>query len=205
MGPLVMTGLVLFGAAIGLGVLASQTRPAADPADAPRIRAILMVAAAFTQSLGVLAVAAGFLAVELGGAAGQTSAVLVAGLAVAGALVGIVLIAGHAGRVDPPAVLIVAMFVIGLGTLGATTGILAIALDEGGSSLPPDWPFVGLGLVSGSCALALGWVGSRALVAASVHGADLSAIHASEIRRSLPLLLVGLGALGLGMLILFLG
>lgn len=200
-----MTGLVLLGAAIGLGLLASHSRPASVPADAPRIRAILTIAAAFIQGIGVLAVVVGLLAVELGEAAGQTSALLVAGLAVAGALLGIGLIARTAGRVDPKAALLGAMFVIGLGTLGAVTGILAIVLDERASSLPPDWPFVAIGVISGACALAIGWIGGHALAAASAGDADLVAIRAGMLRRIVPLALVGDGAIGVAMLMLFVG
>jgi F0F1-type ATP synthase membrane subunit c/vacuolar-type H+-ATPase subunit K len=205
MGPLAMTGLVLLGAAIGLGLLASRSRPVSVRTDAPRIRAILTIAAAFIQSIGVLAVVVGLLAVELGAAAGQNSALLVAGLAVAGALLGIGVIARHAGRVDPQAALLGAMFAIGLGTLGAVTGIFAIVLDERGSDVPPDWPFVAIGVISGACALGIGWIGGRALTAATVADADLAAIRTGMLRRIVPLVIVGVVAMGVAMLMLVVG
>jgi len=204
MGPLALTGLVCLGAAIGLGLLASQARPATDPADAPRMRGLLTLAAAFIQGIGVLAVVVGLLAVESGKAAGSSSAVLVAGLALAGALLGIALIVRDAGRVDPRAALLGAMFTIGLGTLGAVVGILAIVLDERASTSPPDWLFVAIGLVGGACALAIGRVGSRALMAATARNADLAAIQARMLRRIVPLAVVGDGAIGVAALILLL-
>jgi hypothetical protein len=199
-GPLALTGLICLGAAIGLGLLASRARPVADPADAPRVRATLTVAAAFVQSLGVLAVVVGLLAVELGAAGGQPSAVAVAGLALAGTLIGIALIARHAGRVDPQAALLGAMFTIGLGTLGAVVGIMAVVIDERGTNHVPDWPFIVLGLIGGSCALVMGWFGGRAMDAAAVDRPDLVAIQSALTRRCLPLLAVGVGAIGLAVL-----
>ena len=205
MGPLAMTGLVLLGAAIGLGLLASRSRPASVRTDAPRIRALLTIAAAFIQGIGVLAVVVGLLAVELGDAAGQSSAPVVAGLAVAGALLGIGIIARSAGRVDPQAALLGAMFTIGLGTLGAVTGILAIVLDERGTGAPPDWPFIVVGIVGGVCALSIGWVGGRALTAATAADADLAAIRTAMLRRIVPLDVVAIAAIGVGLLLLVVG
>ena len=202
MGPLAMTGLVLLGAAIGLGLLASRSRPASVRTDAPRIRALLTIAAAFIQGIGVLAVVVGLLAVELGDAAGQSSALVVAGLAVAGALLGIGI---SAGRVDPQAALLGAMFTIGLGTLGAVTGILAIVLDERGTGAPPDWPFIVVGIVGGVCALSIGWVGGRALTAATAADADLAAIRTAILRRIVPLDVVAIAAIGVVLLLLVVG
>ena len=192
MGPLAMTGLVLLGAAIGLGLLASRSRPASVRTDAPRIRALLTIAAAFIQGIGVLAVVVGLLAVELGDAAGQSSALVVAGLAVAGALLGIGIIARSAGRVDPQAALLGAMFTIGLGTLGAVTGILAIVL-------------IVVGIVVEVCDLSIGCVGDRALTAATAADADRAAIRTAMLRRIVPLDVVAIAAIGVGLLLLVVG
>ena len=128
-----------------------------------------------------------------------------AGLAVAGALVGIAFIVRRADRVDRQAAVLAGLFAAGLGMLGLVIGALAAILDERATSLPPDWPFLTIGLVSGACALAIGWVGGRALAAASASDADLPAIQVALLRRCLPLMVVGNGAIGLALLILFFG
>jgi F-type H+-transporting ATPase subunit c len=200
-----MTGLVCLGAALGLGLVTSHARPARDPADTSAVRGMFIVTAAFVQGIGVWAVVGGILAVIYGKAGGAPAAVLAAGLALTGTVLGIALVLRQLDRVDRSAALLGAMFTTGLGTLGAVIGILAIVLDERATTLPPDWPFVAIGLISGFCALAAGWLGGRAEALATTDGADLPAIRAGMVRRQLPFLVVGNGAVAAAILILLFG
>jgi F0F1-type ATP synthase membrane subunit c/vacuolar-type H+-ATPase subunit K len=204
-GPLAMAGLICLGAALGLGLVSSHARSARDPADALQVRGMFIVTAAFVQGIGVLSVVGGIISVIYGKAGGAPSAVLAAGLALSGTVLGIALILRQLDRVDRPAALLGAMFTTGLGTLGAVIGILAIVLDERATTLPPDWPFVAIGLVSGICALAAGWFGGRAQALATTDGADLAAIRAGMLRRQMPVVVVGNCAVAVAILILLFG
>ena len=53
MGPLVMTGLATFGAAVGIGLLMSGTYPTSEPIDGrvPTSRGLAIVLMAFSFSL----------------------------------------------------------------------------------------------------------------------------------------------------------
>ncbi len=203
MGPLAMTGLICLGAAIGLGLLTAQARPVARLADPAPARSIMVTAAAFIEGIGVLGVVAGVLAVVLGKAAGASSGALVTGLGLSGTLIGIILIVRHADHVDRQAALLGAMFAMGLGVLAAVVGTLAIVLDERATTIPPDWSFVVVGLVSGAAALLMGRAGGQALAAAAVAeiGA-LPAIRTTFLRRLLPLELFGLGGAAIAIAIL---
>ena len=67
MGPLLMTGLNIFGATVGVGLVAARMRPLAVPAAAPPTpRNLAVTVIAFCSGIGVLGAVLGILAIEDG-------------------------------------------------------------------------------------------------------------------------------------------
>ncbi|MEO8437987.1 MAG: hypothetical protein ABI562_05970 [Chloroflexota bacterium] len=196
MGPMLMTGLAVFGATIALGLIASNTPrstgPTRDPAS-PRGLAIILMAIAL--GIAVLGVVVGLLAIFRGETSDPSSGLLATGPAVAGAILGLGLIVRRVGNTDPTATAYGVANIIGQGVLGAVVAVLAVLVVEEGTGKPADWPFVILGLASAAAALGIGLTGARSLQALA--GADEStakAIRARQISRCLLFQAVGVGA-----------
>ncbi len=207
MGPLLLTGLACFGAAVANGLLAASTsRPAVETAPAARARALVVVLVAFASGIGILGVVAGLLAVFLGELRGPTAALLAAGPAVVGALIGLGLIVRRTGTLDPGVSTIAALQTIGMGVLGIVVATLAVTIVEKGTTRISDWPFVLLGLASATAAVAIGATGAR--VIPKITGTDdatARAMFSAQIARCLPFEAVGAGACAIGVMLIVAG
>lgn len=187
MGPLVMTGLATFGAAVGVGLLLSGTYPTTEPIDrrVPGSRSLAIVLMAFCEGIGVLGVVAGNLAVTLDGKVGANDALLAAGPAVTGALIGIAIVVRNRPTVNTALVPIATSFIVGMAMLGIVVAVLVVTLGDVGSKHPIDGPFEILGFVSVGASLAIGRTGATAI--RSMEGASdeaRKAISGRQIARS---------------------
>ncbi len=187
MGPLVMTGLATFGAAVGIGLLMSGTYPTSEPIDGrvPTSRGLAIVLMAFCAGLGVLGIVAGLLAVMLDVTVEPNDSLLAAGPAVMGALVGIAIIVRNRPTMNAALVPISISFIVGMAMLGVMVTVIAFSLGGLGTNLPIDGPFEILGLVSLIASVAIGRSGAAAI--RSMNGASddaRRAISGRQIARS---------------------
>lgn len=204
MGPMLMTGLTCFGAAVAIGLLAAATSQPTTPTIGPSpSRSLAIISMAIAAGSGVLGVVVGLIAVVSGAVADPSTGVLAAAPAILGGVIGLGLIVRGAGSLDGAIVLYAALFLLGMATLGPVVALMATFIPGDGGTPPSDWPFVILAVAAGGSALAIGLMGARSLQALA--GADEStakAIVVRQISRSLPFQLVGIGATVIAILLL---
>ena len=207
MGPLVMTGLATFGAAIGVGLLLSGTYPTTEPVDrrGPSGRSPAIVLMAFSMGIGTLGVVAGLLAAMTDGDVGGTAWLLAAGPAVVGAIIGIAIIVRNQPTANEQLVPIAVSFVVGMAVLGAVVAMLALTFADVGAKHPISGPFEVLGLISLASAIGIGLTGADAV--GSMNGAELAtarAISARQIRRGALFQAAGVAASAVSIVIIML-
>jgi len=197
MGPLVLTGLAAFGAAIGVGwVVASTSATTPVPQDrrAPSARRFAITSLAYTQGTAVLAAVAGILSVTLRAAPTGSDRLLAAGPAVLGALIGLGLVAQRGRAADRAVAAQGVMFILSAAVLGVVTTLLANVLTSTASA-PIEGPFAVLGVVAMAAALALGVNGAQAVRAmADVDETETKRVMARWVVRSTLLQIPGAGA-----------
>jgi F0F1-type ATP synthase membrane subunit c/vacuolar-type H+-ATPase subunit K len=176
MGPLIVAGLALAGAAIGIAQTAARARGSTGPT-APAIRATAVLGLAFTQGVGVLGAVVAILAISVRQAGDATSGVVVIVIAGAGALIGLAILARAGDGVHPSVRGLGLLDVSSDAMLGLVIGVLAATLGEG-AAIGLDAVFVVLGLVALVAAVAIGQIAGTALVAIST-----TPSAADEIRR----------------------
>jgi hypothetical protein len=207
LGPLLLTGMACFGAAVANGLLAASTsRPAVEAAAATRSRRLAILSIVFASGIGIQGVVAGLLAIFLGEVRGPTAALLAAGPAVVGAIVGLGLIVRRAGTLDARVSTLAVAQIILLAVLGIVVALLAVIIVEEGTTRISDWPFVLLGLAAGASAFAIGATG--AWVIPTMTGTDEStatAMYSAQIARFLPFEAVGFGASTIAVLLVAAG
>jgi F0F1-type ATP synthase membrane subunit c/vacuolar-type H+-ATPase subunit K len=175
MGPFLLTGLALAGAAIGIGYATASARSGSG-LGAAQARAVAIIGLAFAQGIGVLGVVVGILAIMERDAGDTNSGIVIALVAGAGAAVGLAVVARASGAERTIRALGL-MYVVGNALLGIVVGILAAILGTG-TALGFDAVFVILGLVAFAAAIMMGRTTAGALAALSSSAAD-----AVEIRR----------------------
>jgi F0F1-type ATP synthase membrane subunit c/vacuolar-type H+-ATPase subunit K len=176
MGPLIVAGLALAGAAIGIAQTTARARGSTGPT-APAIRATAVLGLAFTQGVGVLGAVVAILAISVRQAGDATSGVVVIVIAGAGALVGLAILARAGDGVHPSVRGLGLLYVSSDAMLGIVIGVLAATIGEG-AAIGLDAVFVVLGLVALVAAVAIGQIAGTALVAIST-----TPSAADEIRR----------------------
>jgi F0F1-type ATP synthase membrane subunit c/vacuolar-type H+-ATPase subunit K len=176
MGPLIVAGLALAGAAIGIAQTAARARGLTGPT-APAIRATAVLGLAFAQGVGVLGAVVAILAISVRQAGDATSGVVVVVIAGSGALVGLAILARADDGMHPTVRGLGIQFVGSDAMLGIVIGVLAATIGEG-AAIGLDAVFVILGLVAFVAAVAIGRIAPIALVAIST-----TPSAADEIRR----------------------
>jgi hypothetical protein len=175
-GPLVFTGLALFGAAASIGVVAAASRPptpggmgASRPgvigsvAMVAPVRRLAMILLAFAMGLGVLGVVVGILVVEGDVRIDPASIALVPGLALTGAAIGFAPVIRNRPDLDPWVVSKAALFATGQVVLAVVVAVLAGLIRETGAGRALPEVFLPLGLVSAAGAIGIGIVGAQSL------------------------------------------
>ncbi len=203
MGPFWLTGIVLFGATMALGLLTSSVRPLGTPEAAAPARSLFVIHAAYIEGIGILGVVVGLLAITNGLPAAP---IVVAGPAVVGAGVGLGIVLARRRSLEPTTTTIGAMFIVGLAVLGIVVAILGRTLAVQRTVEVLDWPFIVGGLVAAAAALEIGRSGGIAV--GNTIGADADAaalIRERQIRRCFWAELAALVALGGAITTLLLG
>ncbi|HEX5823046.1 MAG TPA: hypothetical protein VFY18_01180 [Candidatus Limnocylindrales bacterium] len=162
MGPLLLTGLALFGAILGIGLVAQSAavpEAAIDQVSPARRLAVILIA--FAAGCGVLGVVEGLLAITQGAIAGSASAAIPLVSAIAGAVLGLMPVVRNAGRLDPWVTSKAVAFAGGLVALAVVVGFLAAMIQAVPRGSPSDWPFTLLGVVSAAGTIGIGAVGGR--------------------------------------------
>jgi F0F1-type ATP synthase membrane subunit c/vacuolar-type H+-ATPase subunit K len=196
MGPMLMTGLALFAAAVDNGLIASRTFPwptTSGPGSPVRTLAIVLMA--YVEGIAVLGVVVGQLAIFLAGVP-TDAGLLTATLAIVGAIVGIALIVLRRKAADRGITTIAVAFILGSGVLGLVIAVLALTIETPDGSSVADAPFVILGAATAAATLAIGVTGANAM--RSLVGVDLPQarrIYNQQIRRCFPLQGVAIGSL----------
>ena len=184
MGPMLMTGLACFGAAVAIGLLARATwQPTATVVDATT-RSLAYILMAFAEGVAVVGIVVGILAVNAGVVTDPAVGVLAAGPAVLGVVVGMTLVVGAAARSDPQMSFFGVLFIVPLGVLGVVVALLATFLVADAASNLVVWPFLLLAPACAASALAVGMSGGVAI--RSMRGVDeptAVAIHAEGVSR----------------------
>lgn len=210
MGPLLMTGLACFGAAVGIGLLASAAvLPAGPPAAVASYRlasrSLVIVLAAFAEGVAVLGIVVGLLAVESGLVTDPADGIFAAGPALLGALIGLGLILVHSSTLDARTAAFCAMFTIGIGLLGVVVAALAWFIAVPGAETGGGLAFTVLGLVSGTAAVGLGVVGTGGIRTIPDGDADaLKAYQSRVIYRSTPFQVAGIAASAVAIALVYL-
>jgi F0F1-type ATP synthase membrane subunit c/vacuolar-type H+-ATPase subunit K len=203
MGPMLMTGLALFAAAVANGLIASRTFPwPATTGPGSPVRTLAIVLMAYVEGIAVLAVVVGQLAIFLVGVP-TDAGLLAAALAVVGSIVGIELIVLRWKAADRGITTIAVAFILGLGVLGLVIAVLALTVEMPDPSSVADAPFVVLGAATCGATLALGVTGANAM--RSLVGVDLPrarTIYTQQLRRSFPLQAVAIGSLVVGLVLI---
>lgn len=150
---------------------------------------------AFCEGIAILGVVVGLLGVFTDSRTAPADGLLAAGPAVAGAIVGLGVVARSRHTADPRLVFQAATYIIGLANLGIVVAVLAALVGGAGRKHPIDGPiFAILGLVSLGSALALGSNGAQAIMLIEgVDEATARAISSKWIVRSALIQLVGVG------------
>jgi hypothetical protein len=187
-GPLLVTGLSTFGAAVALGLIASGTWPSdgtPTTRQVPTGRSLAIVLMAFCVGVACLGTVVGLLDIFIAGdVADPADGLLAAGPSVVGGLIGLILVGRHARAGDPTVTTLAALYVVTTASLGIVVALLALFVVEEPTKSLPDWPFVIVGLINAACALAIGATGATAV--AGMLGVDeptSSAIARAQIMR----------------------
>lgn len=204
MGPMLMTGLGCFGAAVAIGLLVDATSRPTTPVVGPvPARSLAVISIAIAVGSGVLGVVVGLVAIQTGAVIDPASGVFAAAPAVVGFIVGVVLIVRGRRDVDPAVTAIAVPFLIGQATLGPVVAALAIFIPAESGPVPTEWPFVVLGLVLGASALGIGLTGSRTLRAMKgVDDTTAKVLTARQISMGLPFQLGGIAATAIAILLI---
>jgi hypothetical protein len=205
-----MTGLSCFGAAIALGLIARGGLPPDDPSakrQIPTSRSIAVILMAFCVGAATLGTIVGLLAIFVAGDVAEPSyGLLAAGPAIAGGVIGLILVARHRDQRNPSISAFAAIYILGITALGGTVALLALFIVEEATKSLTDWPFVILGLVSGGAALAIGTTGASAVRA--MQGADeekAKAVTKAVMSRVVWFQIAYLGASIVAILLIVLG
>jgi F0F1-type ATP synthase membrane subunit c/vacuolar-type H+-ATPase subunit K len=175
MGALLLSGLALAGAAIGIAQAVANAREGSGP-NAGLARATAIIGIAVAQGIGVLGAVVGLLAITVREAGDTNSGIVVALVAGAGAVVGLAVVVRGGGTSRTIRALAL-MYVVGNLLLGIVVGILAATLGAG-TAVGFDAVFVALGLVAFGAAVMIGRTTAAALAAISTSPTD-----GVEIRR----------------------
>jgi hypothetical protein len=166
-GPLLMTGLSCFGAAVALGLISTGTWP---PDEAPVSRqvttgrSLAFILMAFSMGVAVLGTVVGLLAIFVAGyVADPAKALLAAGPAVIGGIIALALVARQRGAGDPRISTLAAVYILNIVVLGIVVALLTLFIVQEPAKDLADWPFVILGLINGASALATGATGATAV------------------------------------------
>ena len=171
MGPLLMTGLSCFGAAVALGLISTGTWPPVGEPVGRQVqtgRGLAFILMAFSLGVAALGTVVGLLAILVAGDVDPADGSLAAGPAVADGIIGMVLVVRHRRIGDPSVTTLAAVYVLGIANLGIVVALLALFIVEEPTKSLTDWPFVILGLISGVSALAIGATGASAVRALRV-------------------------------------
>jgi F0F1-type ATP synthase membrane subunit c/vacuolar-type H+-ATPase subunit K len=201
-GPLTLTGLALFGAAVAIGQVASRPARAAASNEVTPARRLAFILIAFATGCGVAGVVVGVLAIEFGRPGDPMEAPVAAVLGIVGAVVGLLPIIRDLGVLDSWVVRRAAPFIAGLAVLGVVIAVLASVIDVPGEAPAQNGAFLVLGLISAAGVIGLGIVGRRMLDDVEAAPATESAAQVSRaIARIIPFELVAYGASIAGILL----
>ncbi len=187
MGPMLYTGLASFGATVALGLIAAGTvRTTASPGWSRGTAIVLM---AFVFGIATLGVVVGIAAIFAGEVSAPSDALLATALAIAGSVIGIVVMARRAGRLDRGIAALGTACMVGIVTLSIVLVLLLVAFDQGVVVAIGVPPLVALGIISGLSALAIGVLGAHGLaVLTTVDAQSAGAIRAQLLRQCTLLL-----------------
>jgi F0F1-type ATP synthase membrane subunit c/vacuolar-type H+-ATPase subunit K len=202
MGALLVAGLAMAGAAIGIAQTAASARDGTGPNDA-LVRATAIVGMAFAQGIGILGTVVGLLAIFVLDAGDASSGVAEALVAGAGALVGLAIVARAGDAVDARVRLLGLLYIMGSATLGIVVGVLA-ALTGSGRAVGSDAILAILGLIGFGAAISIGRIAAPALVAMSTTPSDAIDIRRGFIRTATIAQSVGTIAMVAAIALLFL-
>jgi hypothetical protein len=198
--------MALFGAAVAVGTIATRTTPPPPGPSSARVtpvRRLALILIAFASGCGVSGVVAGILGIELVGAIDPASSAIVAGLAIAGAVIGLLPIVRDAGRFDPWVVSKAIIAIVCLAVLGLVVAVLASVIRAVVAAGPPAWPFPILGLISAGGSIGLGLVGGRSLPAIAAANEETGiALMAKAIPRIVPFELAAYGSAIVGIVLI---
>jgi F0F1-type ATP synthase membrane subunit c/vacuolar-type H+-ATPase subunit K len=185
MGAMLMTGLACLGATIAIALIATSTlRPVGVSTDPPTSRSLAIILLAFVQGVAVLGVVVGLLAIFAGKVPDPASGLIAAGPAVAGAIVGLVLVVRNRRASDPKLLAIGATYIVAPAMLGVVVALLANFVVVVGAPRLLDWPFIILGATSSASALAIGVTGARTIRStAGVNEQTRKALTSAQISR----------------------
>jgi F0F1-type ATP synthase membrane subunit c/vacuolar-type H+-ATPase subunit K len=203
MGALLVAGLAMAGAAIGIAQTAAGARGGTGP-NAALVRATAIVGMAFAQGIGILGTVVGLLAITVVDGGDATSGVVEACVAGAGVLVGLAIVARAGDAIDARVRLLGLLYIMGSATLGIVVGVLA-ALIGSGRVVGSDAIFVILGLIGFGAAIKIGRTAGPALAAMSTTPSDAIDIRRRLIRTATITQSVGTIAMVAAIALLFLG
>jgi F0F1-type ATP synthase membrane subunit c/vacuolar-type H+-ATPase subunit K len=203
MGPLIVAGLALAGAAIGIAQTAAGARDGTGP-NAALVRATAIVGMALGQGIGVLGTVVGLLATFALDAGDASSGIVEACVAGAGALAGLAIVARAGDDLDARVRLLGLLYIMGGATLGIVVAVLAALLGSG-RAVGSDPVLVVLGLIGFGSAITIGRTAAPALVAMSMTPSDAPDIRRRFIRSATIAQSVGTVAMVAAIALLFLG
>ena len=196
MGPLLMTGLNIFGATVGVGLVAARMRPLAAPAaEPPTPRNLAMTAIAFCSGIGVLGAVVGILAIEYGLASDPAGPIAAIVPALLGAVIGLAIVARHWSETDRTVASIGVLFIGSQAVLAVVVGTLSVVLRESAGAALNPWLFAALGTVAAGSTIALGLTGARGVeTMAAAPTADARRVMSRQMTRIVPFEIVGVVA-----------
>lgn len=195
MGPLLLTGLSVFGALLAIGlVVASSTAPASGGALTPARRLALIVIALAT-GCGVVGIVAGLLAITAGARLEPGSTRLLLTLTAAGCLVAPFVVLRAPGPVDRWVLARAAGLGGGLALLAVVVGILSLVIHQFVSGSTPPWAYLVLGLIGAGGIIGVGIAGARSIrEVGRLDEEPARAATSKAIARILPFEAIGYGA-----------
>ena len=212
MGPFLVVGAACFGGAVAIGLITSAAVQAASSSTQPlAVRALYVLSVAFREGTGVLGVIIGFLAITLADVGDGSTAIVVAVLAVGGAVAGLIL----ASRGGPDVARLRSLgvpFIGGLGTLGLVVAVLGVIMGSGATMKTGDGPFAIVALILFVVQLLAGILAARdiAELGGSPSGGDaavttpgtLEYVRARAIRVAALMQLIVVAAVTIAILLL---
>jgi hypothetical protein len=215
-GPLVFTGLALFGSAAAIGLVTAASSPPPGPTGGPRpgaigsvtvvaaVRRLCLILIAFAMGLGVLGVVVGILAVEAVVPLDPASAVLVPALALIGAGLGFAPVIKNRAELDPWVVSKAALFAGSLIVLAVVVAVLAGVIRATGAAQHPPDVFLLLGLVSAAGSIGIGIVGAQSVrTLVGVDEPAATVLLARAVPRVVPFELAAVVSTVVAMVVLF--